>query len=46
QSPCVQKGIPRRNSPKPLTQKQKIAPRGNRTPGSPTLLDGNGEFYH
>ncbi|KAF0318409.1 heterokaryon incompatibility protein [Colletotrichum asianum] len=25
---------------------QKIAPRGNRTPGSPTLLDGNGEFYH
>ncbi|KAK1528664.1 uncharacterized protein CCOS01_06498 [Colletotrichum costaricense] len=23
-----------------------IASRGNRTPGSPTLLDGNGEFYH
>ncbi|UQC85774.1 uncharacterized protein CLUP02_11273 [Colletotrichum lupini] len=26
--------------------RQKAASRGNRTPGSPTLLDGNGEFYH
>ncbi|KAK1480375.1 hypothetical protein CTAM01_14422 [Colletotrichum tamarilloi] len=25
---------------------KRIASRGNRTPGSPTLLDGNGEFYH
>ncbi|KAK1966348.1 hypothetical protein LY78DRAFT_657364 [Colletotrichum sublineola] len=28
------------------TAKTDDAPRGNRTPGSPTLLDGNGEFYH